>query len=250
MITNTQPNAEWSWDEEDPNLLTPCRTLKPIDIELPQVHSWPREFGIQGIQFGSWDGRQVSCLNVDIIGLTDGERSTEDQRLYLVDDVCYFARLDVLKPLPFAAQSFNWVYAEHLIEHLTLEDGIRWLNQIRRILAPGGLLRLTTPDLRRYLEGYLYENGFFARHRQCLIELGAPQEEIPGRKAFMVNQIFQFFGHRWLYDIDELRYALRSAGFSDTNIVERVFHQGAIPTVAELDRAVRSDESIYIEARL
>jgi predicted SAM-dependent methyltransferase len=250
MIVPMQTNAEWSWQEKESNSLTPCRTLQQFDIQLPLVRSWQREFGIQGIQFGSWDGRQDFCLNVDIIGLTDGQHSTENECLYQVDDNCYFVRLDVRKPLPFADQSFNWAYAEHLIEHLNLEDGIFWLSEINRILVPGGLLRLTTPDLRKYLKAYLYDDGFFTRHRKCLIELGAPAEETPDRKAFMINQIFKFYGHRWIYDIEELRYALCSAGFLDTNIIECAFHKGALSTVAELDRAVRSDESIYIEAQL
>jgi predicted SAM-dependent methyltransferase len=249
MSNSMRTTAEWSWEEEDPNLLTPCRTLKQLDIQLPLVRSWQQELGIQGIQFGSWDRRQVSCLNIDIIGLTDGQCSTANERLYLVDNQCYFARLDVQKPLPFADQSFSWAYAEHLIEHLTLENGIRWLSEIQRILLPGGLLRLTTPDLRRYMAGYLNNDEFFSRHRECLIKLGAPPEELPKRNAFMVNQIFQFFGHRWIYDSEELRYALRCAGFHDNYIVERTYRQGAIPTVAKLDHFIRSDESIYIEAQ-
>jgi len=249
MSKSTQTNVDWSWEEEDPNLLIPCRSLQLVETELLLIRSWQQKFGIEGVQFGSWNRRQSFCLNIDIIGLTDGQSSTTKRHLYLVDNNCYFVQLDVKEPLPFADHSFNWAYSEHLIEHLTLEDGIRWLSEIRRILTPGGLLRLTTPDLRKYLTGYLDGNEFFNRHRQCLIELGAPPEEIPKRKAFMVNQIFQCFGHRWIYDYEELRYVLRSAGFHDTAITECAYSQGAIPIVAKLDHSIRSDESIYIEVQ-
>ncbi|MBN2353517.1 MAG: methyltransferase domain-containing protein [Spirochaetales bacterium] len=242
-------SAGWSWGEWDSATLTPCRTLRPIDVHLPRVDSWQRQFGVRGIQFGSWDEPHDSCLNVDIIGLSDGLLSTESDRLYLVDDEYYFVRLDVRHRLPFADRSFHWVYSEHLIEHLHLEEGIRWLTEIRRILETGGLVRLTTPDLRRYLEAYFRDDGFLSRQRECLLDLGAPPGETPDRKAFMINQIFKFYGHRWIYDMAELRYALGGAGFPDADIVECAYQKGSIPNVARMDRAIRSGESIYVEAR-
>ena len=52
---------------------------------------------------------------------------------------------DVTKPLPFESCSF--IFAEHFIEHLSLHDGLRFLQHCRKALADNGVLRLTTPNL-------------------------------------------------------------------------------------------------------
>jgi ubiquinone/menaquinone biosynthesis C-methylase UbiE len=47
-------------------------------------------------------------------------------------------------PLPFADNSFDVVWASEVIEHIG--DTARWLSEIRRVLAPGGRLLITTPS--------------------------------------------------------------------------------------------------------
>lgn len=46
-------------------------------------------------------------------------------------------------PLPFADGAFDLVWASEVIEHIA--DTARWLSEVRRVLAPGGRLLLTTP---------------------------------------------------------------------------------------------------------
>ncbi|MCX5416002.1 methyltransferase domain-containing protein [Streptomyces sp. NBC_00059] len=240
--------AEWTWEAEETDKPIRCRSL----VESPG-RAFGREqlraLGLEGIQFGSWDERSPLCLNTDRVGLASPETVTEPGRLYHVDDECYFISLDVRDPLPFADHTFEWVYAEHFVEHLSPAEGIQWLREVGRVLVPGGVVRLTTPDLRRYLQSYLQDDGFFAEHRRRLVRLGAPPQELPDRPAFWVNQIFQFHGHQWIYDHEELSYALRQAGFPANGVVDRPFREGAVPAMAMLDRAVRNDETLYVEAR-
>jgi SAM-dependent methyltransferase len=47
-------------------------------------------------------------------------------------------------PLPFEDASFELVWASEVIEHVT--DTARWLSEVRRVLAPGGRLLVTTPS--------------------------------------------------------------------------------------------------------
>jgi hypothetical protein len=69
---------------------------------------------------------------------------------------------------------------------------------------------------------------------------------MPERPAFMINQLFYLYGHRWLYDLDELRYALARAGF-ESPVRTRAFCEGARADVAALDRVFRRLETIYVE---
>ncbi len=47
-------------------------------------------------------------------------------------------------PLPLEDASFDLVWASEVIEHVA--DTARWLSEVRRVLAPGGRLALTTPS--------------------------------------------------------------------------------------------------------
>jgi predicted SAM-dependent methyltransferase len=241
--------APWTWDEADADEEFPCRRLADTGVTAPVSAEDLAALNVRGIQFGSWDGQASGWLNTDAVGLRCGSVRTETGRIYHVDDATYFVKADARQPLPFADGATQWVYAEHFIEHLSLDDGIRWLREVERVLAPGGLLRLTTPDLARYVDGYRLDNGFYTAHRERLLRLGAPPQEVPERRAFMLNQIFQFHGHQWIYDEDELVFALTTAGFPADAIARRAYGEGAAPEVAALDRAVRDDETLYIEAR-
>lgn len=243
------PRSSWAtrlaWDERIASAIAPCGQLELVRRGPSHTRADLADLGLRGLQFGSWDGRQPFCLNTDIVGLQSGDLTTENGHIYRVDDHSYFIRLDARERLPFAARSFSWIYAEHMIEHLDLMDAMHWLREIKRVLQPGGLVRLTTPDLRKYMEAYVRDDGFFDRHRERLQNQGIP---LQGRSAFMVNQIFQFYGHKWIYDLDELRYVLGTANFATAAITECSFRQGAIAEVAELDREFRREETVYVEA--
>src|SRR5207248_4950137 len=47
-------------------------------------------------------------------------------------------------PLPLEDNNFDMVWASEVIEHVA--DTARWLSEVRRVLAPGGRLLLTTPS--------------------------------------------------------------------------------------------------------
>lgn len=218
---------------------------------LPQRPPFSRDLAstwrLRGLQYGcGWNLRE-GWLNTDIECLDDAEgHRTTPGSLARVDDRFFYVQHDAAQPFPFEDESFEWVYAEHLLEHLTLNQAVVWLKDARRLLKPGGLLRLSTPDLRRYVAGYLDEQDrFFEEHRKRLKTLGL--KYIPQRRAWMINQIFRKWGHQWIYDFDELTFAARQAGFDPALVTECRFRQGRVPDVAALDLPVRNDESIYVE---
>lgn len=245
------------WDWEDPEGLSAtmdaftaglasCKTLDLVADSLPVTKQDFAALGLTGIEFAAFTTRHPSGLATDLVSLRSETAVTEPGRLYLADGASYFTELDIAKPLPFEAGCVDWVYAEHLIEHVPPLVAIGWLSEVRRVLAAGGLLRLTTPDLARYAESYAGDGAFLARHRRRLrsMRLGPP---MPERRAFMFNQIFYLYGHRWLYDADELRYVLSRAGFDPAAARVCPFRSGARPDVAALDTILRTDETIYVE---
>jgi predicted SAM-dependent methyltransferase len=253
-MTGSALFANWDWEDTDGLVATfdeftsdlaRCETLELIARPVPVTGQDFLDIGLTGIEFATFKTRHPSGLGTDLVGLHTAAMTTEPGRLYRADGTSYFAQLDISKELPFDDNCVAWVYAEHLIEHVPPPVALRWLSEVRRILVPGGLLRITTPDLRKFAQSYVTGDSFFARQRRRLstMRVGPP---MPERPAFMLNQLFYLYGHRWLYDLDELRYALARAGF-ESPVQARAFGEGARADVAALDRVFRRLETIYIE---
>jgi len=62
---------------------------------------------------------------------------------------------DWSKPLPVPDGSVEAVYASHLLHHFAGKEGQALLQECRRMLRLGGILRVVTADLRAPLEGAL-----------------------------------------------------------------------------------------------
>src|SRR3546814_6253266 len=58
-------------------------------------------------------------------------------------DVC---SSDLTPPLAFADESFDLVYALSVFTHIPLELQRDWLDELRRVLVPGGYLLCTVTD--------------------------------------------------------------------------------------------------------
>lgn len=133
---------------------------------------------------------------------------------------------DAARALPFPDGSVAFVHCEDLIEHLDREDGARLLESCFRVLRPGGVLRLLTPDLSLLVRRvYLRPSS---RHLAwCVAQLSA---EGPCQA---LNMHLRMNGeHRFVYDGAELHAALRRAGFR----VERVrWNRSRHPELRYLD---------------
>lgn len=86
---------------------------------------------------------------------------------------------DVTRRLPFADAHFDAVYHSHLLEHLPRDHALPFLCECRRVLKPGGVLRLAIPNLEAIAKLYLYalEDAWrgdaeaLAQHRWLVLEL-------------------------------------------------------------------------------
>lgn len=65
------------------------------------------------------------------------------------------ARVEVAdcRALPFAAESFDRVYAGDVIEHMSYRDGVRMLAEAWRVLRPGGVLLVHTSPNAVFMRG-------------------------------------------------------------------------------------------------
>ena len=62
---------------------------------------------------------------------------------------------DLSQRLPFPDGDFAVVYHSNVLEHIRRDDALPFLRECFRVLKPGGILRVATPDLERICKLYL-----------------------------------------------------------------------------------------------
>ena len=117
---------------------------------------------------------------------------------------------DLRKPLPLAKGQVRFVYTEHFVEHIEREDAVRLFSRVRDAMAPGGVLRISTPDLAKLVADY--QAGHVIK-----MEHGGWFPETPCR---MINEGMRYWGHVFVYDEPELVALLKECGFSDIRRVK------------------------------
>ncbi|HWQ90193.1 MAG TPA: methyltransferase domain-containing protein [Clostridia bacterium] len=64
-------------------------------------------------------------------------------------------RVNLLEPLPFSDDTFTAVYSSHTLEHFSQETTERILKECRRVMKPGGIVRIVLPDLENTCREYI-----------------------------------------------------------------------------------------------
>lgn len=73
----------------------------------------------------------------------------------LVSNSKLVLRHDIRKPLPFPSGYFDAIYSSHVLEHIEKDRVPEFLGNLRRVLKPGGVLRIVVPDFERQVRTYL-----------------------------------------------------------------------------------------------
>ena len=90
---------------------------------------------------------------------------------------------DVRNGLPFPDATFEAAYALHILEHLTPGEATSLVGELYRVLKPGGLVRISTPDLEDMCRSYLRQldvcradrsDENLVRYRWAVLELLDP----------------------------------------------------------------------------
>jgi predicted SAM-dependent methyltransferase len=125
--------------------------------------------------------------------------------------------LDVTRRFPFADETFALVFSEHLLEHLTEAEAARCLREVFRVLRPGGLLRLSTPDLSYFVAMYQAPPEQSLAHRKLNAEVSPWKYPVGAvsTPAQMLNDALRLWEHRHLWDEADLRVVLAGSGFVD-----------------------------------
>jgi predicted SAM-dependent methyltransferase len=157
----------------------------------------PGPDGMRCIEFGSGGHYLPGWLHTDL------------------DATAHVVPLDVTRAFPIDDRTFDYVYSEHMLEHITFEQGRAMIRECFRIMKAGATIRIVTPSI-----GFLIR--LFARDRSELedkyiewaTEKFVPSAPLP-LPSFVFNNFVRQWGHQFIYDRATLRFVLNEAGFVD-----------------------------------
>ncbi len=159
------------------------------------IRDYLESYSVRKLQLGAGGNDPTGWLNTDIAPRRD--------EVYL----------DATKRYPFPDGSFQYVFSEHMIQAVPWEGGVAMLKECYRVLAPGGKLRVVTPNLTKFVQ-LLTGNPDADAQRFIAAKLrltGWPESPVTG--AYIFNRQVRDWGHQFLYDPATLRKSLELAGF-------------------------------------
>jgi predicted SAM-dependent methyltransferase len=164
---------------------------------------------------------------------------------------CTIVVHDLTKGIPFPDKSVDVVYHSHILEHIDrniFRDGqdpsddraVAFVRECRRVLRPGGVLRIVVPDFEKLCRRYLdhlarceIEPAEHGEHDQAIFDVIGQEvmKEAPGssKQRPIIRHIENLFlgdarsrgqTHQWEYDKVNMKILLQHAGFDRIDFLD------------------------------
>lgn len=162
-------------------------------------------------------------------------------------DFIFFARKNNIQnidatQLPYDSSSIDVIYSSHMMEHLQRDDAKTFIKECFRVLKPGGILRLSLPDLKIIVDNYLKHNDADLFIEQLLME---PPKTKKIKHLIKLYISGGFREHSWMYDGKSLLKILKEFGFKNSTILKP--GDTNIPNEKNLNLYERAKQSFYVE---
>lgn len=159
---------------------------------------------------------------------------------WINSDACSYPGVDiacdVLAGLPLEDDSLDYVVSMHALPEIPYGDLEDVLWELRRVIRPGGVLRLGLPDMDRAIHAYLSnERDYFL----------IPDHVCQSAGGKMIVQLMWYGRSRTMFTGDFTEELLCRAGFREVHRCEYLQTRSPFPEIVELDN--RPLESLFVE---
>lgn len=144
---------------------------------------------------------------------------------------------DIRAGLPLDSGSIDYAVSIHALPEVPYPDLVPVLEELRRVIKPGGALRLALPDLNKAIQAY--QSG----DRDYFL---IPDEDMQSLGGKLILQLIWYGYSRTLFTADFIEEILLRAGFREVHHCGYRQTESPYPEIVELDN--RERESLFVEA--
>jgi predicted SAM-dependent methyltransferase/glycosyltransferase involved in cell wall biosynthesis len=135
-------------------------------------------------------------------------------------------RINPSKKLPWKTRTIDAIYSAHYIEYLSQADTVRMLTECRRLLKPGGIMRIVTTDLAAIVQDYVQDT--------CTADQKIADFDWTDNACERLNLAMRLNARQWLYDRTEMTRLARLVGLEVASV--RTNSESQHPALANLDQ--------------
>lgn len=157
-----------------------------------------------------------------------------------------FSQLDVRNGIPFDDGVADLIFSSHMLEHLSYDEGAKFLAECRRVLRPAGVLRVLVPDADRLIDRYRDHHP--GTQGQCGLGLYDELSPTASARPTAAGKLYELLcaEHHAIYDWTTLRRMLETAGF--TNIRRAQFRRSLSTVMQHETTDLYPELSLIVEA--
>lgn len=144
---------------------------------------------------------------------------------------------DIRDGLSLDDNSIDYIVSIHALNMIPLPEVVPVLNELKRVLRPGGTLRLAVPNLNKSIAAYLKGD-----HAHFLI----PDDDASSLSGKLITYLVWHGYTTTFFTPEFIEELLVKAGFSAIHHCAHRITQSRYPAIVDLDN--RENESLFVEA--
>jgi predicted SAM-dependent methyltransferase len=150
-----------------------------------------------------------------------------------------FHHADLSEGVPFLDFDVDLAVASHFLEHLSYDVGLRFLEDLRRAMKFGAVVRIAVPDARLLAKSYA--DGDISK-----FDVLGYSKTVSGKDVVKFYELLAGPNHLSFYDADMLVDVLSRAGFLGVQVMKSGESRSAMISKEAPD--VFPEISVYVEA--
>ncbi|WP_369765620.1 methyltransferase domain-containing protein [Flavobacterium sp. WC2429] len=168
---------------------------KRIKNQMVIIDNYLENYDVRKMQIGCGSNILEGWLNTDL------------------NDSDEIAFLDAGGKFPISDETFDYIYSEHLFEHLKVEQQVNMLQESFRILKKGGVMRIATPTLDFLFDLYnkpesLENKDYVDYYISCFPQFKKVNELVFDKEEhynYVINNFFKAWGHQMIHNFSSIK---------------------------------------------
>lgn len=169
--------------------------------------------------------------------------------------------LDATIRFPFEDNSLDFIYSEHIFEHLDFRNSCKMLSECYRVLKPEGVMRMAIPYVDFLIDIYnnpkdpINSDYIKLSMKHFTPEITEVIGESEHSNIWVINNFYRDWGHEMIHSLGSLTHLLEKFEFKE--VLNKEIGQSDFPELQDLEgngrgeypRALYDIQTLVVEAK-